>query len=223
MLEMEIVNNINSYLLFKGVRFSNESRMGIGIPDVSFNIGANNRLIPINDYFLLSILEFISKKHVVSYLELKDEFMFSFDKVKQYIIALVKLNLVKIENESVQLTKNVFLTKLGTTFSIEAKIRDWKMAYLQAQRYLCFSDYSYIAMPHKYINNINVDMLEKSGIGILSVNESDVKEILAAKKSKTCELILKYIITSKIMENQKLSEKRHLKKNIFTSYIIKEI
>jgi hypothetical protein len=220
MLEAEIVQSINNYLVHKGVRFSNESRMGIGIPDVSFNIGANNRLTPINDYFMLSILEFIGKKQVVSFMEIKNEYLLSFDKVKQYLNALEKLSLVKINNKFVQVIKNVFLAKLGTTFSVEAKIKNWKVAYLQAQRYLCFSDYSYIALSDKYIHNVNSDLFKESGIGILSISKDKVEEVLAAKKSKTCELILKYIITSKIVEYRTTSEKKRLKKNIFTSYTI---
>jgi len=223
MLEIEIVNTINSYLFQKGVRYTNESRMGIGIPDVSLNIGANNRLTPINDYFMLSMLDYINKNHIVSFMEIKDEILLSFDKVKQYIIALEKLNLVKIKHDSVQIIKDVFLSKLGTTFSIEVKIKDWKTANLQAQRYLCFSDYSYIAMPNKYIQNINTDQFKDSGIGILSVSDGRVDEVLSAKKSKTCELILKYMITSKIIQNQNVIEKRHLRKNIFTSYVNQEI
>jgi len=222
MLETDIVQKINNYLTYKGVRFSNESRMGIGIPDVSLNIGANNRLTPINDYFMLSILEFIGKKQVASFLELKHEFLLSSARVKQYVNTLAKLCLVKIKNESVQVIKNVFSTKLGTTFSIEVKIKNWKEAYLQAQRYLCFSDYSYVALPDKYINNVNFDCFEESGIGILSINNDKVEEVLNAKKSEKCELILKYIITSKIIENWNTSEKRHLRKNIFSSYSMKD-
>lgn len=61
MLEIEVVNSINSYLEGKGIRYSTELRMGIGIPDISFNIGANCKLKPISDYFHLSILKFIEK------------------------------------------------------------------------------------------------------------------------------------------------------------------
>jgi len=222
MLETDIVQKINNYLTYKGVRFSNESRMGIGIPDISLNIGANNRLTPINDYFMLLILEFISKKKIVSFMELVSEFSLPSARVKQYVNTLAKLCLVKIKNESVQMIKNVFSTKLGTTFSIEVKIKNWKEAYLQAQRYLCFSDYSYVALPDKYINNVNFDCFEESGIGILSINNDKVEEVLTAKKSEKCELILKYIITSKIIENWNTSEKRRLRKNIFSSYSMKD-
>jgi len=220
MLEIEVVHNINNYLANKGVRFSNESRMGIGIPDISFNIGANNRLTPINDYFVLLILKFLSKKDKASFIEIKDEFQFPFYRVKQYVKILESLNLVKTKNESVQMIKDIFLTKLGTTFSVEVKIKNWREAYLQAQRYLHFSDYSYIALPNKYIHNVDSNEFKKSGIGILSISDSEVEEILPAKKSKMCELILKYMITSKIIESKSASEKKHLRKNIFSSYAI---
>jgi hypothetical protein len=50
-----------------------------------------------------------------------------------------------------------------------------------------------------------------------------MEEVLIAKKSKTCKTILKYIITSKIIENMNVSEKKHLRKNIFSSYVIQDI
>ncbi len=74
MLEIDIVNKINSYLERNGVRYSNELRMGVGITDISLNIGANYRLKPISDYFLLSILTFVERKHVVSFDEIKKSF-----------------------------------------------------------------------------------------------------------------------------------------------------
>lgn len=216
MLESEIVNNINSYLGNKGILFSNELRMGIGIPDISLNIGATQHLKPMDDYFLLSILEFINKKHFTSLNEIKKEFLMTMDKVKKYVIILAKMSFVKIKYDIVKAIKNMYSAKLGTTISIEAKLKDWKGACLQAQRYLCFSDYAYIAMPSDYIKNIDQDIFVKAGIGILSVNGNKVEEVLFAKKSGLCEFTLKYLITSKIIVDNDELEKKHLRKNIFT-------
>lgn len=216
MLEVEIVNNINAYLECKGIRFSNELRMGVGIPDISLNIGATHHLKPMDDYFLLSILEFVNRKHCASFHEIKNEFLMTIDKVKQYVVTLAKMSFVRIKNDIVKAIKNIFSAKLGTTISIEAKLKDWKGACLQAQRYLCFSDYAYIAMPSNYIKNIEQSIFEKSGIGILSVEGNKVEEILSARKSDSCEFTLKYLITSKIIEKNTETEKKHLRKNIFT-------
>lgn len=117
MLEADLVNIINNYLDNKGVSYSNELRMGIGIPDIALNIGANYRLKPIEDYFLLSILTFVEKKHLVSFNEIKSEFLLSLERVKQYVFALANMSLVKIKNQLVKAIKNVFSTKLGITIS----------------------------------------------------------------------------------------------------------
>lgn len=216
MLEVEIVNNINTYLECKGIRFSNELRMGVGIPDISLNIGASRYLKTMDDYFLLSILEFVNKKHYASFYEIKNEFMMTIDKVRQYVVTLAKMSFVRIKNDIVKAIKNIFSAKLGTTISIEAKLRDWKGACLQAQRYLCFSDYAYIAMPCDYISNIKQSIFEKSGIGILSVEGNKVEEVLSARKSDSCEFTLKYLITSKIIDRNTKTEKKHLRENVFT-------
>ncbi len=216
MLEVEIVDNINSYLECKGIRFSNELRMGVGIPDISLNIGATRYLKPMNDYFLLSILEFVNRKHCTSFHEIKNEFFMTIDKVKQYVVTLAKMSFVRIKNDIVRAIKNIFSVELGTTISIEAKLKDWKGACLQAQRYLCFSDYSYIAMPSNYIKNIEQSIFKESGIGILSVEGNKIDEVLSARKSDSCEFTLKYLITSKIIEKNTEIEKKHFRKNIFT-------
>lgn len=217
-----MVKDINKYLELKGIRFSNELRMGIGIPDISLNIGANYRLKPVENYFLLSILNFLNKKQTASFYEIKKEFLLSVQKVKQYVSILVNMSLVKIKNEFVRIIKNVFSTNLGTTISIEAKLKDWKGACLQAERYLCFSDYSYVAMPQGYIKNVDDNLFIHAGIGLLAINGSKIEEIISAKRSETCDYTLKYMLTSKILEKSSFEPKRHLRNNIFSYYAIQE-
>lgn len=130
------------------------------------------------------------------------------------------MSLVKIKNQFVKAIKNIFSTKLGTTISIEAKLKDWKGACLQAQRYLCFSDYAYVAMPDTYIKNADMNIFLQTGIGLLSVVGKKINEIIPAKKSDSCEFIQKYLITSKIAEKYADVEKKHLRKNIFTPYTL---
>lgn len=222
MLEIELVSNINSYLDNKGISYSNEIRMGIGIPDIALNIGANYRLKPIGDYFLLSILTFVEKRHIASFDEIKKEFLLTLEKVKHYVFALANLSLVRVKNQLVKAIKNIFSTKLGTTISIEAKLKDWKCACLQAQRYLCFSDYAYVAMPDSYIKNVDTTIFTQSGIGLLSVEGNQMKEIISAKKSGSCEFIQKYLITSKIIQKYNEIKRKHLRNNIFTPYTFQE-
>lgn len=219
MLEIHLVNNINKYLEMKGIRYSNELRMGIGIPDITLNFGANHRLKPLDDYFLVSILAYINDKRKVTLYEIQENFLLGLVKVKKYVSTLANLNLVVIKETLVKIVKNIFSVNLGTTISIEAKLKDWRGACLQAQRYLCFSDYSYVALPSETIRNVDLSIFEDAGIGLLSIKDIDVEEVLPAKKSVSCDYILKYISTSKVIEKNINIDKRHLRPNVFTPYI----
>lgn len=219
MLEVELVNNINHYLEMKGIRYSNELRMGIGIPDITLNFGANRRLKPLDDYFLVSILSYVNDKRKVTFTEIQETFLLGLEKVKQYVSTLANLTLVVIKNTLVKIVKNIFSADLGITISIEAKLKDWKGACLQAQRYLCFSDYSYVALPSETIKNVDLSIFQESGIGVLSIKGKKIEEILFAKRSASCDYILKYISTSKVIEKNIDIEKRHLRPNVFTPYI----
>ena len=62
MLEVDVVNKINKYLKNNEIKYVNEVRMGIGIPDISFNLGCLTKLKLINDYYLILVLNFINEK-----------------------------------------------------------------------------------------------------------------------------------------------------------------
>lgn len=220
MLEIDIVNTINGYLANKGVRFSNELRMGIGIPDITLNLGVTHRLKPIDDYFHLSILSFIEEKHTTSFTEIKNQFLLTIERVKQYVSTLEDMSLVKVKNQIVRAIKSIFSSKLGITISIEAKLKDWKGACLQSQRYMLFSDYAYVAMPEHYIKNADPKLFLQTGIGLLSVSSNSVHEIIPAKKSNICDFIQKYLATSKIMGKYSTVEKKPLRNNLFTPYVL---
>jgi hypothetical protein len=219
LLEVDLVNDINRYLQHKGILYSNELRMGIGIPDITVNLGANRRMKPLDDYFLVSILEYINEMKKVTICQIQETFTLGIEKVKQCVSTLANLCLVEIKKNIVKILRNIFSVNLGTTISIEAKLKDWKGACLQAQRYLCFSDYSYVALPIETIRNVDFSLFHATGIGLLSVDGAKVCEVIPATKSLSCDFILKYIGTSKVIEKNTATVKRHLRPNIFSAYI----
>ena len=66
--------------------------------------------------------------------------------------------------------------------SIEVKISNWKKCLQQAYVNLYTFDYSYAALWHKVIPNIDIEMYKKLGIGILEINNA-CNEILKPKRS----------------------------------------
>lgn len=217
MLEKEVVNQLNNYLIKHGIRYSNEIRMGIGIPDVSLNMGASKSQYLIDDYYMLTVLEFVKDRKKTTINEIVNELSFSINKVRLYIENLSKMCLVIVKKQLVKFVRNIFNTDLGVTISIEVKLKDWKGGLIQAQRYKSFSDYSYLALPKSYIKNINLDLLENTGIGLLSIDSHEVVEVLEASRSSECNYLQKYILTSEILMKSDLLKKRR-KDKVFSKY-----
>ena len=221
MLEAEIVNSMNDYLRSHGICYANEIRMGIGIPDISFNMGGNRRIKYVDDYYLFTVWEYINTKKKTTLKEIGNQFLFSLEKVKKYVFQLVGMNLVAIKDEVVRVINNIKNARLGITVAVEAKLSDWKNGLVQAQRYLLFSDYSYLALPEKNIKFVDIGLLKEVGIGLLSIKNEILEEILAAQKSCECEYYLKYMHTSVLFDKYKKENSKYIrrKNNIFTKYL----
>lgn len=222
MLEAEIVSSMNGYLRRHGVCYANEIRMGIGIPDLSFNMGGNRRIKCVDDYYLFSVWDYVNERKRTTIKEISSRFLFSVEKVKKYVFQLAGMSLVAIKDEVVRVINSIQNARLGITVAVEAKISDWRNGLVQAQRYRLFSDYSYLALPEENIKLVDMDKVKESGIGLLAVKEGSLEEIVAAQKSGECEYYLKYMHTSILFDKYKKEHGKYIRKkeNIFTKYIV---
>lgn len=221
MLEAEIVNSMNDYLQRHGICYANEIRMGIGIPDISFNLGGNRRIKCVDDYYLFSIWDYVNTKKKTTLREIGNKFLFSLEKVKKYVFQLAVMSLVAIKDDVVRVINSIKNARLGITIAVEAKISDWKNGLVQAQRYLLFSDYSYLALPERNIKLVDTNLLKDVGIGLLAIGDDDLKEVIAAQKSNECEYYLKYMHTSVLFDKYKKENSKYIRKknNIFMKYL----
>ena len=77
-----------------------------------------------------------------------------------------------------------FSTKNNKTIAIELKLHKWKKAIEQALLYQLCADEAYIAMPKKFIGRVNLDLLTKYGIGLISISETGrCQKMVEAKQS----------------------------------------
>lgn len=215
MLESELVEQIENYLNKYQIRYAKEVRMGIGVPDVSINIGASKSMPVITDFYLLSIVEYLNSKSSATVGEISDCFGFDKSKTTNYINQLQSEKVVLQNGDRIRIKRKVLGLNLGKTISIEAKLKDWKSGILQAERYLMFSDYSYLALPKDKIKNVNIEHLNKSGIGLLSVDMFGIEEIIKPSMSTECEYKQKYMLTSSIIKRYPHTIKRR-KDNVFS-------
>lgn len=71
-----------------------------------------------------------------------------------------------------------FVAVKGTTvYTAELKLKDWKGALAQAFTNLFYADYSYVALWHEAVRNVNRDLFEQNGIGLIEVNGKCVERI----------------------------------------------
>ena len=201
MREFELVDKITNYLDKYRIRYSKEVRMGIGVPDIAINIGANKSIALISDYYLLLLIEYIKDRNNTTVCDISKHFSFDKPKIQNYLNQLKEEKIIIQTNNIIHMKRKIFGLNLGKTISIEAKIKDWKSGILQAERYLMFSDFSYLALPENKVTNVNQEQLKEKGIGLLSISEKKIEEIVKPILSAECEYKQKYILTSAIIKD----------------------
>lgn len=69
------------------------------------------------------------------------------------------------------------MIKSEEIISIEAKLKNWKRALIQAYKYRCFSKKSYVYMDDEYIEAPleNIDEFKKFNIGLAGVSNEKIK------------------------------------------------
>lgn len=219
MLESELVDQIEKYLNKYHIRYAKEIRMGIGVPDVSINIGASKSMVIISDYYLLLLIEYLIDNKSATINEIAGYFSFDKTKAMGYINQLQNEKIISQCGDRVRVRRKIFGKNLGKTISIEAKLKDWRSGILQAERYLMFSDYSYLALPKDKIKNVDLDYLKKTGIGLLSIDAISIEEIIQPILSKECEYKQKYMITSSILRSSSYMIKRK-SDDVFSNLIL---
>ncbi len=71
--------------------------------------------------------------------------------------------------------------------AIEAKISNWKIGFRQAFSRLFYVDRCYIAIRREYVNKVDCEILQKHGIGLISVDGSAEVIINAERSDRTME------------------------------------
>lgn len=72
---------------------------------------------------------------------------------------------------------------LSEIIAVEIKVNKWKNALQQALAYRIAADKVYVAIWYEYIHRVPIDLFNKFGIGLLSVN-GVVEKKLEAQKSR---------------------------------------
>lgn len=180
-----LLHNFLSYKMGYSV-IANEVDSGYGIADIVATIGGRhydyyyfNNIV---DVFLLNSLplnELVSFKDICRISPYSEKYL-------KYILLkrFIKEGLLEKDIGGFRRIKNLTTNK-NPVIAIEAKLKKWNEALLQAKRYKKYADFCYVALPEKTVKNVCLELFEENGIGILSVSHSEtISEIIQPKKNK---------------------------------------
>jgi len=200
MKESELVSVMNNFFKNNRMVYANEIRMGIGIPDVMVGCFVPDEHENIMDYYALKMYFFLVDNSIRSINKVIEMSVFPRAHTVKYIRVLENRGILAIEDDIISISKRIQKQELGINVSIEAKIKDWKGGLFQAQRYLSFSDYSYVAIPEMAIDKVDQSRFSDSGIGLLAVSEESIYEVVKPSRSTECDALFKYISISSMLD-----------------------
>lgn len=210
MREVEVVERLNDYLDIKHILYANEIRMAIGIPDIMIGFDVSDFHVKIKDYYLLKTYELISQNEGKKVEEVFVKSTISKSIMKKNISYLQSQEIIDIVDSHIKIIKVLDFNNIGVNISIEVKVKNWRMGLIQAQRYLSFSDYSYLALPEEYMGSIQEKEFIDTGIGLLSIGENNVTEVIKPSKSNQCDSYFKYMSISSLLNNMALGRLQNI-------------
>lgn len=85
-------------------------------------------------------------------------------------------------------------------FAVEAKLRDWRRAAVQACTNLLYADYSAVLLPSSRVQNVEIAALESLGLGLISISTEppSAAVLLQARRSEEVVRPLRRQLWSKL-------------------------
>ncbi|MFA5000818.1 MAG: hypothetical protein WC531_01130 [Candidatus Paceibacterota bacterium] len=125
-------------------------------------------------------------KMPMSFKELKEQTDYSSSFLKYQLIKnLKKARYVKETSDGYYFKVNGWLPVGKELIAIEAKLKDWKRGFYQANRYKTFADQTYLAVPPNTAKLVDHSLLIKQGVGLISFDaETGKKKILVKAEVK---------------------------------------
>lgn len=147
-----------------------------------------------------------NKKADINYL--KNELKISKSSLKyNHLKKLINDGFVKVVDDRYYFKLNGWIPIAKEIIAIEAKLKDWKRGFIQANRYKSFANKVFLAMPLNQGHTINKELLIKHNIGLIlfDIQTNEIR-IKSPKKIKPLNkykfnLATEYILSEKVLYN----------------------
>ncbi len=198
MREVTFVDQLQSTFDKEGFLTQRELGAGYGVADlvlvrlndgkcaIRMGHGQNNPLLR-QDYFrvLKHIPDFHDHKEPISIDDLSKKSKTTTTYLRQSILKHLESEgyIQKIGNES-YLKINGWVPIAKEVIAIEAKIKDWKRGFLQANRYKAFADKVYLAIPIDIYHLVDLELLKRHNVGLITFDCRSDRRVYKIKPKK---------------------------------------
>lgn len=193
----------NSYTIYF------EPFIGSGFPDIVVVLWDENKMKnwhpernKLNSTDLKILHHMISNKNKYTSTDLIAKLGYSEKQVVKSINKLSNARLIKnYKNKTFKVCSlnDAFFVK--SIIAIEAKIKNWKTAFIQAETNLWFASESYVLLPDRIINDNIINRATCSPVGLLSLNDNDYNVISKSEKRKMPVSYCSWIFNENIGRN----------------------
>lgn len=219
MKEIDFVKKLEK--TYKGEKFYTKREIGVGygIADlVLFRPHISNCLKRIDfkqfkpllneGYFkIFNLLPNLnSKSKPLAFTEIIERTGYSHSFLKYKLLKdLKKAKYIKEINNNYYAKINGWLPIGKELIAIEAKLNDWKRGFYQANRYKAFADKTYLVVPPKISDLIEISLFKKHGVGLIIFDaDTGKKQIELQAKSKQTLNVTKRDFASEYFWNLEL-------------------
>jgi hypothetical protein len=148
----------------------------------------------------INIYKIISGGSNITFDTIYDTTRSSRQSISDSLIKLISLEYIKQVDNYFTIKKKYELP-YRNSFAIEAKLKDWKRALNQAQRYKWFAEFSYVVLDEHFSQPAirNIETFKKYNIGLATINtQGDFNRIYNPKRQRPYDPIMQVLLSEKI-------------------------
>lgn len=187
-----LVENLSK--IFKTKHITTEFSTGNGVADLVFTTEMNEENLFFNDYGLMALFVNLFQQNKMLNTELLYGSNYNKARLKKLLGYLVDDDFIVFKGDEI-IPNRKYKAHTQNLFSVEAKLNDWRSGFSQALRYKFFSHKSYLAYPQKFIHRVDLDLLRKHNIGLISVQQDTIHLVYKPKTEKPQDITSYYFLS----------------------------
>ncbi len=214
--ESELVDllktNLRNTFHRQNVEIFDEVSFGFGRADIVIceyiQITKNNISRTALDSFAINIYQIIRNNEGVDFDELYDITRSHKKSIVDALNTLIEGDYIETSGGGFKI-KNYYEKPIKNSFAIEAKIKNWKQALIQAYRYKWFAEFAYVVLDAYYVNPAiqNIETFRKYNVGLASLSrDGDLIRYYNPNKNKPIDSNMQILLYEFARKNYTLAK-----------------